>query len=128
MPSLNFTVFIDKVIDGTKPHTIRALREIPVKVGDDLSFFTGMRTKQCRRLRPNTSCTGATEILIFSTGRVVVRKGSRFYPATALDHDQIPALAKRDGFSTVRDFWNYFLPRIPAGTDRFRGQLIEWMP
>ena len=50
MPSLNFTIFVGKIEDGTKRQTIRLARKRPVKVGDYLYFFTGMRTKKCRKL------------------------------------------------------------------------------
>ena len=50
MPSLNLTVFIDKVESGEKRQTIRLHRKRPIKVGDTLYLFTGMRTKGCRRL------------------------------------------------------------------------------
>lgn len=124
MPSLNFTVFVDKVIDGRKPHTIRALRLRPFKIGDDLSFFTGMRKSTCRRLRSNTVCTAAVEITIDGPGRVFLCKGSRFYPEGKLTEDQELALAKRDGFESVEQFHRFF----GNGKVRFVGQLIEWIP
>lgn len=127
MPSLNYTLFLDKVIDGTKPHTIRALRKMPIKIGDDLSHFTGMRTKACRRLRPNTNCTAAVRISIFSCReRVILGPGSRFYPWGSLGKSQILDLALRDGFGNDYDFFRFF--EAPAGDTEWRGQLIEWMP
>jgi len=128
MPSLNFTVFIDKVVDGTKPHSIRAGERF--KVGDDLSFFTGMMSKRCRRLRPNTLCTAAVPLSIFTNRRVVIGAGSRFYPpgGYAERHDQIRALAVLDGFSSTDSFFEFFLAQVPANDREFRGQLVEWMP
>ena len=50
--NVNFSVFIDKVLSGEKRQTIR--RASPkwenVKVGDKLTLYTGLRTKQCRNL------------------------------------------------------------------------------
>lgn len=127
MPSLNFTVFLDKVANGSKPHTIRALRKVPIKVGDDLSFFTGMRTKACRRLRVNTPCTAAVPISIGSdVGYVLLGEGSRFYRAGVLTPAQIDALARQDGFSSARHFFAFFARG--KGGDVFQGQLIEWIP
>lgn len=126
MPSLNFTVFLDKVIDGTKPHSIRAGERF--KVGDDLSFFTAMRTKKCRRLRPNTPCTAAVRIAITNYGRVTIAAGSRFYPKGNLSTRQINALALRDGFASSFDFFRFFVDQIPNGSRTFYGQLVEWMP
>lgn len=121
MPALNFSLFLDKVIDGTKPHTIRAERKIPIKVGDDLSFFTGMRTKSCRRLRPNTACTAAVAITIHPNLQIELGEGSRFYPAGFLNAKQTEQLARRDGFADLTAFYLYFF-RDHA----FPGQLIEW--
>lgn len=128
MPALNYTLFLDKVADGSKPHTIRALRKIPIEVGDNLAHFTGMRTKACRRLRANTVCTAAVPISIFTNYRVIVGAGSRFYPAGGLSHAKIFELALRDGFESSVDFLIFFIRQIPAGGREFRGQLIEWRP
>ena len=124
MPALNFTLFIDKVVDGTKPHTIRALRQRRFKAGDDLSFFTGMRKSTCRRLRPNTVCTAAVEITIDGPGRVFLCEGSRFYREGRLTNAEIGEMAKRDGFKTVEEFYQFF----GNGKYTFIGQLIEWIP
>jgi hypothetical protein len=120
MPALNFkSQFANAVIAGTKPCTIRALRKRRFHVDDDLSFFTGMRTKTCRRLRPNTPCTKATPIVINRVGRSVVL-GSEH-----LTDSEVDALAHRDGFNTVEEFWEFFGNR-PGPI--FYGQLVEWNP
>lgn len=126
MPSLNFTVFLDKVVDGTKPHSIRAGERF--KVGDDLSFFTGMRTKKCRRLRPNTPCTAAVSIRIPKRGRIVLGDGSRFYRPGTLEIETVAAIAYRDGFDSLGAFFDFFRGQIPKGKRVFRGQLVEWIP
>lgn len=128
MPSLNFTVFPDKVENGTKPHSIRAGDRF--KVGVALSFFTGMRTKKCRRLRPNTVCTAAVPISIFTNRRVVAGAGSRFYGEGALTEHEIIGLALRDGFACPDDMFEFFFEQIRARDKgrEFRGQLVEWQP
>ena len=53
MPALNFMKqFADAVESGEKRQTIRAYRKdgLDPKVGDTLYLYTGMRTKQCRKL------------------------------------------------------------------------------
>jgi hypothetical protein len=51
MPALNFRPqFADLVSSGQKTQTIRQVRKCPIKVGDTLWLYTGMRTKQCRLL------------------------------------------------------------------------------
>ena len=124
MPALNFTVFVDKVVDGTKPHTIRANRLRPFRVGDDLSFFTDMRKAGCRQLRPNAPCTAAVPITIHPNLQVQLGAGSRFYQEGFLSTIQTEELARRDGFENVSDFYRWF----GGGKTTFTGQLIEWMP
>lgn len=128
MPSLNFSVFVDKVVDGSKPHSIRAGERF--NVGDDLSFFTGMRTKSCRRLRPNTACTAAVPISIFTNRRVVLGAGSRWYGKGALTEYEVLQLAMRDGFPGSEHFFEFFFEQIRARDNgrEFRGQLVEWDP
>jgi hypothetical protein len=120
MPALNFKPrFATRVSDGSKPHTIRAWRTRPFKAGDNLSFFTGMRTRACRRLRPNARCTAATPIELNVTRRIV-RLGRR-----KLTRVQIERLAQKDGFETAEEFWQFF---AETHGRTLRGQLIEWQP
>jgi hypothetical protein len=120
MPSLNFqSGFAASISNGSKACTIRAWRQRPIKVGDTLAFFTGMRTKRCRRLRPNTRCTRATPIKIESQrrqitlGRIPLRKRS------------VESLARKDGYASVEEFWRFFLE---THGPVLRGQMIEWEP
>jgi len=48
MPTINFTKF--KVESGEKRQTIRAVRKRPIKVGDKLHLYSGLRTKKARNL------------------------------------------------------------------------------
>jgi hypothetical protein len=49
MPALSFMqMFRPKIESGFKRHTIRAERAIPIKPGDLLVLYTGMRTRSCR--------------------------------------------------------------------------------
>lgn len=50
--NVNFTVFIDKILSGEKRQTIRkdGKKWKNVKVGDKLTLYTGLRTKDCRKL------------------------------------------------------------------------------
>ena len=51
MPLIGFKKeFADLVESGAKRQTIRAPRKRPIKVGDTLYLYTGLRTKQCRKL------------------------------------------------------------------------------
>ena len=51
MAALNFQKqFAPDVESGIKLQTIRAKRKNPIKEGETLYLYTGMRTKKCRKL------------------------------------------------------------------------------
>ena len=104
--NVNFSVFIDKILSGEKRQTIR--RASPkwknVKVGDKLTLYTGLRTKQCRKLG---------EAVVESIGKVKLYKAGLIGTITRdgeywLTEDEVEQLARRDGFDDVYDFWNFF--------------------
>lgn len=49
-PLLGFTKLKDKLLDGSKTQTIRKPRKHPIKEGDKLFIYFGLRTKQCEKL------------------------------------------------------------------------------
>jgi hypothetical protein len=64
MPAYSFNErFVPMVLDGTKRQTIRARRKNPAKVGDTLYLLSGLRTRNCKRLREET-CKATTTIVI----------------------------------------------------------------
>jgi len=127
MPALSYKArFVDLVVGGVKPHSIRAGRRF--KKGDTLFHYTAMRTKQCRKIRPDTICEAAPTIVIDSRRRRVhLGDGSIYYRrvcAELLD-DQIVKLAERDGFADIDAFFDFFRQK---DFSTFSGQLIEWNP
>ena len=69
MPALNFQKqFAEAVESGKKRQTIRKYREDgrDPKVGDTLYLYTGMRTKQCRKLG-EVECTDVQCIEVLDT-------------------------------------------------------------
>jgi uncharacterized protein YqfB (UPF0267 family) len=119
MPALNFKKqFMPAVLDGRKTQTIRATRKHPIKAGDMLYLYTGMRTKQCLRLRV-TKCTKVTPIRIVTSAcsGLVQLDGEWLTP------DEIKRLAKNDGFQDGSEFLDFFADNHGPN---FEGQLIEW--
>ncbi len=115
MPALNFkSQFAAAVESGAKQQTIRASRKHPIKVGDTLHLFTGMRTKACRKLRVAT-CTAVRSIKI-DEARVWI-------DGRWLSLDEIKQLAAQDGFSDCIVFVDFF--RATHGLP-FYGALIKW--
>lgn len=51
MPALSFKrQFAEAILTGRKTHTLRNPRARPIKIGDRLQLYSGMRTKQCRKI------------------------------------------------------------------------------
>lgn len=131
MPALNFQRrFVLKILGGVKRHTIRAKRKIPIKPGDRLFLFSGMRTKQCERVA-NVTCSKVERIRILVDPRQVqiawdVTPG-RHNPGGVWCRDlsefEIEKLAKADGFDSADEFFTFFKE---AHGPVFQGHLIHW--
>ncbi len=123
MPALNFKAqFAPLVESGEKSQTIRKVRKHPIKAGDRLFLFTGMRTKQCRKLR-ETVCTNARMIAIQPPGGVIVSEGIYLWEKGQLSTTEAKQLARKDGFSRLTDFVRFFKDQYGLP---FEGVLIEW--
>jgi hypothetical protein len=127
MPALSYQArFVSLVVSGAKPHSIRAWRRRPFKNGDVLMHYTAMRTKQCRKIRPDTLCTSATPIEVNARrGWVITSPSASYYPIGRLSARWIERLAQRDGFASADDFFAFFKE---AHAGMLCGQLVEWNP
>jgi hypothetical protein len=117
MVALNFKAqFAEAVCKGTKRQTIRANRRRPFEVGDTLQFYTGMRTKNCQRIRQDEKCT--------FVGRITIDKNRQVWLGlNRLWGYDLLELAKDDGFSTPDEMIDFF--EATHGLP-FEGQLIRW--
>lgn len=119
MPALNFKKqFAEAVENGDKRQTIRATRVHPIKPGDRLYLYTGMRTKACRGLA-DALCVTADPICITEKYIAIDRRGGR----QILTRTEAEKLAIADGFETADAFIDFF--RTQHGLP-FYGQLITW--
>lgn len=115
MPALNFQKrFAGRVEDGSKRQTIRAMRKHPIRQGDRLYLYTGMRTRSCRKLG------GATAILVRD---ILITQTAVKLDGDTLAARRVAELARADGFESVSEFKDFF--RTQHGLP-FRGQLIQW--
>jgi hypothetical protein len=130
MPVLNFKPqFVPFILDGTKRHTIRATRKRPIKSGDYLGLYTGLRQKGAKLLMA-TSCYFVEAIDIFTVtddGDYLICLNDK-----PLNHAEAARLAWCDGFrppgstknapgnsiGLMMQFWRGRLP--------FSGQIIHW--
>jgi len=129
MPVLNFKAqFAEMVADGRKRQTIRAMRKHPIKLGDKLFLYTGMRTRLCMKLG-ETDCTEALPIEV----RVDCQKGQYrvgvefvgMNPPVFMPAKGVEEMAMADGFKDQKEMAKFFYETHGRVT---RGQLIRWKP
>jgi len=119
MPSLNFKKqFAGDVESLLKRQTIRPKRRHPVKPGDRLYFYTGQRTKYCRKLGEGY-CLSVQDIL-FEMDRLYV---NIYVNNSKLSMIEAFELAHADGFSSALDFVAFFYNNYGFP---FSGDLIKW--
>lgn len=119
--NVNFTVFIDKILSGEKRQTIRKAGKKweNVKVGDKLTLYTGLRTKDCRKLG-ESEVESIEDVEIESPLRVFSRiKINDKY----LFMHEMERLALSDGFSTIDAFLEFFHDHYG---EEFKGKIIKW--
>ena len=104
--NVNFTVFIDKILSGEKRQTIRRASQKwdNVKAGDKLTLYTGLQTKDCRKLG-EAVIKNIDRIILHERDLIgeITRDGE--FPLTSWEMEM---LAKNDGFKSVDDFWDFF--------------------
>ena len=124
MPALNFQKqFAYAVESGTKRQTIRAERKDgrDPKPGDTLYLFTGMRTKQCRRLGEE-ACKSRFSVWLSPAGSV-------WLDGTRLDPGDCESLAIDDGFEgdhNATPFEKMIAWFKKTHSLPFSGYLIKW--
>jgi len=123
MALLNFQKqFAEAVKSGTKRQTIRKERKYPIKKGERLYLYAGLRTKKAKKLK-EAKCRSVKKIKIFQTGPFynirIMPEHSPYYLCTIND-DQF---AKDDGFENSQEMINWFEKThgLP-----FEGILIRW--
>ncbi len=122
MPLLNYKKqFAPLVESGEKKQTIRAMRKHPIREGETLYHYTGLRTKQARKLK-EAKCTGAFHVLISS-------EGGLYIAGIKVLLRLLEPFAYADGFRPdgAHSAWSnmLFFFRETHGLP-FEGQLILW--
>lgn len=103
MPAYNFQCqFVKAILEGDKPHTIRRRRKRPTKVGDVIKMYTGLRTKKAR-LFAEAVCVKVEPIVIWVDGLLTTSLTSQ-----ALSKEKVKEIARRDGFETTKEFFDFF--------------------
>ena len=116
MPALNFkSCWAAAVEAGLKRQTIRPQRKAPIKPGDRLYLYTGLRTRMCHCLSDAACCRSVEPIAISDESVTVAGR--------KLAAKELVALAHRDGFATPVEMLDFF--RAQYGLP-FSGMLIKW--
>jgi hypothetical protein len=123
--------FVDKILNKTKLHTIREDKNRRWKVGNDIHFATGVRTKNYNQFH-KSRCKKVDDIEIiwnhpfkgdFSSSSCVMIDGKGYFSvlinSRRLGYSEICQLAKNDGFANVTEFAEWF-------SSDFKGRLIHW--
>lgn len=118
--NVDFMVFIDKILSGEKRQTIR--RASPkwqnVKAGDKLTLYTGLQTKECRKLGESV-VESIKDLTFCSAGLITQGRWERW-----LTEDEVDELVRRDGFDDVHDFWRFFDTHYPEKPIEMK--VIRW--
>ena len=107
MPLLGFKKrFAPLVEAGTKRTTIRKKRKDGRNPhpGETLFLYTGLRTKHCRKLRPDEICKSVEEITIHCGGRIIVA-------CKELNESEKNQVAVADGFSNASELVTFLIGR-----------------
>jgi len=123
MTALSFSVFKDKILDGSKTQTIRKARKRPIKVGDQLQLYWQQRTKDCELLLSAKCITLATveiheDCLMIDWDIPTKGNAELFFYAREMNE-----FATLDGFKDWDAMQDWFgkIHRLP-----FKGVLIQW--
>jgi len=104
--------FRDRILSGVKVHTIRKDTKNRWKKGQIIDFAINVRTPNYHCFKKDV-CDGVQKITIAKQGVWV--DGRR------LMKTEVTALAIRDGFDSVSEFYKWFEKQLP-----FRGKIIHW--
>lgn len=116
--------FIDKILNGSKIHTIREDKHNRWKVGNKIHFATGVRTKEynqfykgvCLKIQTISFRSPAIE---YTDGSIWESKNVYVNGFWVTNYKVKEALAKNDGFDSINEFMKWF----PNG---FIGKIIYW--
>lgn len=105
---------------GQKRQTIRADRARHARPGEAVQLYVGMRTKACRKIMPDPTCTWTAPI------RLWIPNG--FEPAEIVEAGRkkcvTPDFAIADGFGGVEDFTRFWFGSHGPGL--FQGMIVAW--
>ena len=126
MPLVSFSVFKEKIENGSKKQTIRKLRKYPIKKYDLLYMWWKSRTPQRERLGFST-CTEEflIKMSIINNGYSVYLRVWPVGSVEELSQEQYEELAKQDGFSCLKEMTEWFY-KTHGEMEQECFQVIRW--
>lgn len=126
MALLNFSrpSFVKAILADTKHRTVRPRRKHPIRKGEKLYLYTGLRTPAAKKLREVT-CTGVQEVVLVQQAST----GSSAFPlriyldGKLLNRKALLQFVHSIGFVSPAECYAYFQSHY---TFPFRGQVIDW--
>ena len=122
MPAYNFKKKFAKLVEsGEKRQTIRKARKRPTVVGDPLYLYTGMRTKECRKLLETTCCRVIPIHICYD--HIILQTEEKQAVVYYWDTVEAKKIVKDDGFENWGEFIDFFREAYELP---FYGKLIFW--
>lgn len=115
------TRFAEAIVAGTKRQTVRANRKRHARPGEMLQLFTGMRTRQCRKI-VEVKCRHVRSIAISVGPEKIDALEVESWPF--ITTEGLEAFARQDGFASLADMHAFWLAEHGVGL--FEGVLILW--
>ena len=117
MVAFNFQPFFEgDIAVGVKRSTIR--RTMRCKIGDKLTFYTGQRTKDCRKIGEGV-CIGIADITVNLPDGTPWAVNGRIGEVFVAKR-----LANQEGFMNEKDFCDFF--KYKYGYKPFNGYMHVW--
>lgn len=110
--------FVQKILDGTKIHTIRTDINNRWEKDKPIHFATKVRTPEYNQFKKG-ECTGTQIINLYPITQTILFYDNSVNSWVSLNKNEISGLAKHDGFDTVKDFWKFFKTELA-------GKIIHW--
>ena len=126
-PDKSPTLFVEKILSGSKIHTIRKDEKDRWKVGTNIHFVINNRTKNRFQFAPILPVKSIQKFRVsWDDGIVhIYIDDILFYTNIGLHsrfiefHKQMQKFAENDGFSDIKSFLSWF-------NDDFDGKIIHW--
>jgi len=120
MAGISFSVFKDKILNGSKRQTIRGIRKNPIKEGEKLYLWWKQRSPQREKLG-EAKCVSIRHVYI--NNGVEIKKPNDNFASFLINDGELNQFAIADGFDNWQQLIEFF---ENAHGLPFEGVLIEW--